>query len=190
MPAAIESLEDYDFNFASGAPKTRIQELASLSFIERAENIFLLGPSGVGKTHLASALVYRPVMARIKTRFITAADLMLQLAAAHRKEQLTSYFNRAILGLRNRRWSHPLANRPFRDYYGGEWCPLAHPSGFEPGGRRFRPMRRSSQVKLAPKRARTRNGRVGVPDTQVPSLGHTPTDCLQLGMSPTEQIEH
>ena len=60
----------------------------------------LLGPSGVGKTHLASALAYRAVMARIKTRFITAADLMLQLAAANRSGQLKPYFNRAILGPR------------------------------------------------------------------------------------------
>jgi DNA replication protein DnaC len=94
----IKTLEEYDFGFASGTPKPQIQELASLAFIERAENIVLLGPSGVGKTHLALALAYRAVMARIKTRFITAADLMLQLAAAHRKEQLKSYFNRAILG--------------------------------------------------------------------------------------------
>ena len=97
---AIKTLEDYDFGFASGAPKTQLQELASLSFIERAENVVLLGPSGVGKTHLALALAYRAVMARIKTRFITAADLMLQLAAAHRKEQLKAYLNRAILGPR------------------------------------------------------------------------------------------
>jgi DNA replication protein DnaC len=93
----IKTLEDYDHTFA-GAPKSQIQELATLAFIERAENIVLLGPSGVGKTHIAQALAYRAVMARIKTRFITAADLMLQLAAAHRKEQLKSYFNRAILG--------------------------------------------------------------------------------------------
>lgn len=97
---AIKTLEDYDFTFASGTPKGQIQELSSLAFIERAENIVLLGPSGVGKTHLALALAYRAVMARIKTRFITAADLMLQLAAAHRKDQLTSYINRAILGPR------------------------------------------------------------------------------------------
>jgi DNA replication protein DnaC len=95
---AIKTLEDYDFGFAVGAPKPQIQELATLAFIERAENVVLLGPSGTGKTHIALALAYRAVMARIKTRFITAADLMLQLAAAHRKDKLTSYFNRAILG--------------------------------------------------------------------------------------------
>ena len=97
MPA-IKSLEDYDFNFATGAPKTQIQELASLTFIGRAENIVFLGPSGVGKSHLALALAYRAVMAGIKTRFITAADLMIQLAAANAQGRLKGYFNRAIIG--------------------------------------------------------------------------------------------
>lgn len=95
---AIKSLEGYDFSFATGAPKAQIQELASLAFIDRAENIVLLGPSGVGKSHLALALAYRAVMAGIKTRFITAADLMIQLAAANAQGRLKGYLNRAILG--------------------------------------------------------------------------------------------
>lgn len=60
----------------------------------------MLGPSGVGKSHLAIALAYRAVMAGIKTRFITATDLMLQLAAAHHQGRLKPYFNRAIIGPR------------------------------------------------------------------------------------------
>jgi DNA replication protein DnaC len=96
----IRTLEEYDFGFAAGAPRAQVMELGSLAFVERAENVVFLGPSGVGKTHLALALAHRAVMARIKTRFITAADLMLQLAAARRKDQLKSYFNRAILGPR------------------------------------------------------------------------------------------
>jgi DNA replication protein DnaC len=95
---AVKTLESYDFSFASGAPRAQIQELASLSFIERAENIVLLGPSGVGKTHLAVALGHRAVMAGIKTRFLTAADLMLQLGAAKAQGRLKEYFNRAVIG--------------------------------------------------------------------------------------------
>ncbi len=95
---AVKTLEQYDFTFATGAPRAQLQELGSLAFIERAENIVMLGPSGVGKSHLATALAYRAIMAGIKTRFITAADLMLQLAAAHHQGRLKPYFNRAIIG--------------------------------------------------------------------------------------------
>jgi DNA replication protein DnaC len=95
---AVKTLEQYDFAFASGAPRTQLQELAALTFIERTENIVLLGPSGVGKTHLAIALAYRAVMKGIKTRFVSAADLMLQLMAAHRQERLKEYFNRVVMG--------------------------------------------------------------------------------------------
>lgn len=97
---SIKTIEEYDFAFASGAPRAQIQELTALSFIERAENIVFLGPSGVGKSHLAQALAYRAVMAGIKTRFLTAADLMLQLATAHKQDRLKQYFNRAIMGPR------------------------------------------------------------------------------------------
>jgi DNA replication protein DnaC len=97
---AIKSLEAYDFAFATGAPKAQIQELASLSFIERAENIVLLGPTGVGKTHIASALALKATQAGMKTRFITAADLMIQLALAKSQGRITEYMNRAVIGPR------------------------------------------------------------------------------------------
>ena len=93
----IKTVDDYDFKFAVGAPKKQIQELMSLSFIERNENIVLIGPSGVGKTHLAIALGYLATQRLIKTRFVAAADLMLQLSAAHRQGRLDEFIQRNIL---------------------------------------------------------------------------------------------
>jgi len=97
MPA-LKTLEQFDWKEAAGAPKAQILELAHLAFVERAENVVLLGPSGVGKTHLALAIAHRAVSAGHKVRFITAADLMLQLAAARSQGRLKEYFNRAVLG--------------------------------------------------------------------------------------------
>ena len=79
---AIKTLDGYDFGFATGAPRQQIQELASLAFVERAENVVLLGPSGVGKTHLAIALGYLATQRGWRVRFTTAADLVLLLLEA------------------------------------------------------------------------------------------------------------
>ncbi|MNV68491.1 transposase/IS protein [compost metagenome] len=54
----------------------------------------------MGKSQLAEALAYSAVMAGIKTRFLTAADLMMQLATALKQDRLQQYFNRAIIGPR------------------------------------------------------------------------------------------
>lgn len=97
---AIKTLDDYDYSFAVGAPHKQIDELATLRFVERSENAVLLGPSGVGKTHLAIALGYLATQAGIKTKFVTAADLMLQLEAARRQERYDSVLRHNILGPR------------------------------------------------------------------------------------------
>ncbi|MCF1432200.1 MAG: IS21-like element helper ATPase IstB [Shewanella sp.] len=94
---AHKDLGSFDFEFASGVPKRQIQELSSLSFIERHENIVLLGPSGVGKTHLAIGLGLKAVQAKKKTRFVSAADLMLQLSTAKRQNKLKQYMSRSIM---------------------------------------------------------------------------------------------
>ncbi|MDA0273042.1 MAG: IS21-like element helper ATPase IstB [Proteobacteria bacterium] len=94
----IKTLDDYDFKFATGAPKKAVKALSDLAFIERKENVVLLGPSGTGKTHLAIALGYLATQRNLKVRFITAADLMLQLEAAHRQGRYKEVLRRSVLG--------------------------------------------------------------------------------------------
>lgn len=93
---ALKTLESYDFAFATGAPRQQIQELASLGFVERAENVVLLGPSGTGKTHLAIALGLLAAQRSWKVRFTTAADLVIALEAAHRQARMKEFLHRAI----------------------------------------------------------------------------------------------
>jgi DNA replication protein DnaC len=88
--------DQYDFNFATGAPRKQIMELASLAFVERAENVVFLGPSGVGKTHLAIALGYLATQKGYKTRFFSAADLVLMLEAAQRQSRYRQAMHRAV----------------------------------------------------------------------------------------------
>lgn len=94
---SLKNLDEFDFQFASGVPKKQIMQLASLAFIERQENIVMLGPSGVGKTHIAIALGYRAVQAGIKTRFISASDLILQLSTAQRQNKYKQVMQRSIV---------------------------------------------------------------------------------------------
>ena len=82
--------------FATGAPQKQLQSLRSLSFIERNENIVLLGPSG-GETHLATAMGWKPP-AGIKVRFTTAADLLLlQLSTAQRQGRYKTTLQRGVM---------------------------------------------------------------------------------------------
>jgi len=94
----IKTLDDYDFKFATGAPKKAIMNLADLAFIERKENIVLLGPSGTGKTHIAIALGYLATQRNMKVRFMSAADLLMQLEAAQRQGRYQEVLRRSILG--------------------------------------------------------------------------------------------
>ncbi|EEC9337454.1 AAA family ATPase [Escherichia coli] len=97
---AVKTFEEYDFTFATGAPQKQLQSLRSLSFIERNENIVLLGPSGVGKTHLAIAMGYEAVRAGIKVRFTTAADLLLQLSTAQRQGRYKTTLQHGVMAPR------------------------------------------------------------------------------------------
>jgi len=93
---ALKTLDGFDFGFAAGVPRPQIHELASLAFIARAENVVFLGPSGVGKTHLAIALGYLATQHGYKVRFTSAADLVMTLETAQRQGRWKEAMHRAV----------------------------------------------------------------------------------------------
>ena len=92
----VKTIDTLDFSFAN-VDKKLIDEILTMRFIDEAKNVLLLGPSGVGKTHLALAMGYVATQKRIKTKFITASDLVLQLKSAHMQNRLDYYLKRIIL---------------------------------------------------------------------------------------------
>jgi DNA replication protein DnaC len=96
----FKTLDDFNYGFAKGVKRSQIEDLAGLGFIERHENVVLVGPSGVCKTDLAMALGYKATQAGIKTRFTTAADLLLALTSAHTQNNLKAIMHLAIKACR------------------------------------------------------------------------------------------
>lgn len=84
----IKTLEPFDFDFQPSIDRRVIRELAGLSFVERAENVGLLGPPGVGKTHLAVALGVKAVEAGYSVLFLTLEGLMGRLGRARPENRL------------------------------------------------------------------------------------------------------
>ena len=69
------TLADFDYDAAPGIERKLIDELATCRYLESATNVLLIGPPGVGKTHLAVGLARTAAEAGYRTYFTTAADL-------------------------------------------------------------------------------------------------------------------
>ncbi|BFU78771.1 IS21-like element ISGsu6 family helper ATPase IstB [Arcobacter sp. 15-2] len=93
---SIKTLDEFDYNFTVGVNSKQINELASLQFIKRNENIILLGQSGVGKTHLAIALAYKAVQNRYKVKFTTTQELLANAVAAKRDKKYDNFLKSVL----------------------------------------------------------------------------------------------
>ena len=78
---AKKSLETFDFDAIPALNRKLVLDLARCEFVDRRENIIALGPSGVGKTHIAIGLGLAACQRGIKTRFTTAAAIVHEIAA-------------------------------------------------------------------------------------------------------------
>ncbi len=87
----IRTLADYDFTAMPSLSKTKVLDLAKGDFIQRAENIVLVGEIGTGKTHLATAIALAACEQGRRVRFFTAAGLINALLEAADQHRLSRF---------------------------------------------------------------------------------------------------
>ena len=85
-----KTLDDYDFSYQPDLDPRKVRDLATLAFVQAKANVALLGPPGVGKTHIAVALAVAACRAGFTVYFTTLDDLVRQLKAADAIGRLTS----------------------------------------------------------------------------------------------------
>ena len=83
-----KTLESFDFKFQPSIDPKVIKDLATCRFIADTDNVLLLGPPGVGKTHLAVGLGMKACALGYRTAFTTAAGLIATLMRAHTEGRL------------------------------------------------------------------------------------------------------
>ncbi|WP_223851556.1 IS21-like element helper ATPase IstB [Cupriavidus pauculus] len=85
---AIKTLEGFDFAFQPSIKREQIESLHELGFVERKENVVLLGPPGVGKSHLAISLAIAAAQRGRRVYYGTLIDLIASLEEAQAAGQL------------------------------------------------------------------------------------------------------
>lgn len=83
-----KTLADFDFAFQPSVEERTVRELQTLRFVHETANVLLLGPPGVGKTHLAVGLAIAAIHAGFSAYFITAHELVEDLGRAAREGRL------------------------------------------------------------------------------------------------------
>ena len=98
---AVKTLAEFDFTFQPSIKREQIESLHELGFLERKENVILLGPPGVGKTHLAISLAIQAAEKGRRVYYGTLAELITSLeeaqAAGHLQQRLKVLTHPALL---------------------------------------------------------------------------------------------
>ena len=98
-----KTLEEFDFAFQPELDARKVRDLAALDFVREHRNVVLLGPPGVGKTHLAVALAVAACQAAFSIYFTTLDDMVRQLRTAETAgrfaRKLRTYLRPSVLVL-------------------------------------------------------------------------------------------
>lgn len=89
----IKTLDTFEFSARPSINEKLVRELSSGGYIDKRENVILVGNSGTGKTHLACALAFSACTQGKKVRFFTVTDLTTQLTEAREERQLKRMLN-------------------------------------------------------------------------------------------------
>jgi DNA replication protein DnaC len=84
----VKPLETFEFDYQPSIDKKQVQQLSTCHFIEHGDNLIILGPPGVGKTHLAVSLGLKAISAGYRVLFTTAANLITHLVRAQGEGRL------------------------------------------------------------------------------------------------------
>lgn len=84
----LTTLDAYDFDFPKQIDRDLVRRAATLDFIAQKTNCVLVGPSGVGKTHIANAIGQLACLRGHRVRFALAVDLVNDLVAAQARNTL------------------------------------------------------------------------------------------------------
>jgi len=84
----LKEIKDFDFDFQPSINRQQILDFTTLRFIELQENIVFLGPSGVGKTNLATSIGIAAAKRRTSTYFIKCNNLIMNLKKAQLENRL------------------------------------------------------------------------------------------------------
>lgn len=79
---SAKGLDDFDFTFNPQVPKARIIELATCRFVDKKRNVLLIGPAGIGKSHIAQALGERACRAGFNVVYTGSQRMLAQLRAS------------------------------------------------------------------------------------------------------------
>jgi DNA replication protein DnaC len=93
---SLKTLEEFDFDFNPALKKKEIMALASSSFIFKAQNVLLIGPPGVGKSHIAIALGIAAIHNGYAVLHKSAFDLVAEMAEADTPKSRKSYLDALI----------------------------------------------------------------------------------------------